>query len=281
LPILPPVASIPAPAAPAPTSVSQSGGGGSPVCCTHFTDASDPCSTSSCAAGSDMKSGFCVASSVNCQTCQGHWCPNGLGGGSGSASPTAAPAPLPQPATVPQQPWQQATQPGAAQPTVVQVQPSALPALPQSLPVNTGGWAAGGIMATPAPMQATSGGGGACCSSAKDASDPCGSCYPGSGITSGWCVAKEEQCTGNCGGHWCPDGIVQRFEETALDDAKEALGKRMTGEFSIFSGAAAALLVGGFVVAAWVRLRPRGQQEEATDRLLPSISELEPLGTEA
>eukprot|EP00418_Pyrodinium_bahamense_P092229 CAMPEP_0179041544 /NCGR_PEP_ID=MMETSP0796-20121207/16210_1 /TAXON_ID=73915 /ORGANISM="Pyrodinium bahamense, Strain pbaha01" /LENGTH=841 /DNA_ID=CAMNT_0020737909 /DNA_START=55 /DNA_END=2581 /DNA_ORIENTATION=- len=140
--------------------------------------------------------------------------------------------------------------------------------------------AMGGVAPAAASTATVAGGNPGCCSSAKNPAKPCESCFPGSDITSGWCVEKETQCTANCGGHWCPSGIktISAFELPTSDGLSEALAapppRAVAALRSVHWVAAPLLLVSGFLGVNMVQRRLR----QATALSPATRSELEPLG---
>jgi len=105
--------------------------------------------------------------------------------------------------------------------------------------------------------------GAACCTSGKNGNDKCGTCWPGSEISSGWCA---EHC-GSCGGEWCANGIIFAVEEPLqgpILEASEAWFPRLIG---LLACTLALVLLMGFIVTASRRLKCRRSRAQASDQL--------------
>jgi len=108
---------------------------------------------------------------------------------------------------------------------------------------------------------------GICCTAAKDPSNACGSCWPGSDDRVGWCADKQGNCETNCGGTWCPNGVISAFEVPSQDDLREVFAEPQTRSFNSTAFIAMPLLLAAFPAAALVRASLRRRQVVPPDEL--------------
>merc|ERR1711963_99648 len=74
-------------------------------------------------------------------------------------------------------------------------------------------------------------------------------------------------CETNCGGTWCPNGVITVFEVPSQDDLREDLAEPQTRTFNSTAFIAMPLLLAAFPAAALVRASLRRRQAAPPDEL--------------